>query len=50
MAEPAGAPLLFLFSLAEQLGKSLEEVRRFSEVELAGWRAYNAAKRMLNER
>ncbi len=44
MLEPEGAPLKFFFSLASHLGKSLDEVRHFSDAEIAGWRAYFSAE------
>lgn len=49
MAAPEGAPLYFLFALAEHLNKTVEEVRSLSEAEINGWRAYFSAKRKLKE-
>lgn len=44
MAAPAGAPVLFLYSLAEHLNKSVEQIRQISDEELEGWRAYFSIK------
>ena len=32
----------FLFVLAGHLGKSLQEVREFPEIDIAGWQAFNS--------
>lgn len=40
---------LFLFRLAEKLGKSLAEVRAFPALELVQWAAYFAAQGQRDE-